>query len=63
MKALSLHLGSLFRCCRLLVLCCLLAGACTGSWAALPDDKLKWNFQNMEVKALLQSLAEIGQET
>ena len=62
MKALSLHLGSLFRCCRLLVLCCLLAGACTGSWAALPDDKLKWNFQNMEVKALLQSLAEIGQQ-
>lgn len=30
--------------------------------AASPDDKLKWNFQNIEVKALLQSLAEIGQQ-
>lgn len=25
------------------------------------DEKLKWTFQNIEVKALLQSLAEIGQ--
>ena len=25
------------------------------------DEKLKWTFQNMEVKALLQTLAEIGQ--
>ena len=30
--------------------------------AATPDDKLKWNFQNIEIKALLQSLAEIGQQ-
>jgi len=30
--------------------------------AVSPDDKLKWNFQNIEVKALLQSLAEIGQQ-
>jgi type II secretory pathway component HofQ len=27
-----------------------------------PTSKLKWNFQNIEVKALLQSLAEIGQQ-
>ena len=25
------------------------------------DDKLKWTFQNMEVKALLHALAEMGQ--
>ena len=25
------------------------------------DEKLKWTFQNMEVKALLHSLAQIGQ--
>lgn len=31
-------------------------------WAADASAKLKWNFQNMEVKALLQSLAEIGKQ-
>ena len=31
-------------------------------WAADASEKLKWNFQNMEVKALLQSLAEIGKQ-
>jgi type IV pilus assembly protein PilQ len=37
----------------------LLAGL---AWPALAaDEKLKWAFQNMEVKALLQTLAEIGQ--
>ena len=40
--------------------CCQMAGAPVG--AAEATDKLKWNFQNMEVKALLQSLAEIGQQ-
>ena len=47
----------------------LLGGACfafhlvNGSvWAADASEKLKWTFQNMEVKALLQSLAEIGKQ-
>lgn len=31
-------------------------------WAADTTEKLKWNFQNIEVKALLQSLAEIGKQ-
>lgn len=32
------------------------------AWPAqAADEKLKWTFQNMEVKALLQTLAEIGQ--
>ena len=30
--------------------------------AAPNDGPLKWNFQNIEIKALLQSLAEIGQQ-
>ena len=34
----------------------------TTSWAAEPAEKMKWNFQNIEVKALLQSLAEIGKQ-
>jgi type IV pilus assembly protein PilQ len=29
---------------------------------ASSEAKLKWNFQNIEIKALLQSLAEIGQQ-
>ena len=36
-------------------------GACTGQALAAADAKMKWNFQNIEIKALLQSLAEIGQ--
>ncbi len=40
--------------------CLLLMGLCAPAFAT--DDKLKWNFQNVEVKALLQSLAEIGKQ-
>ena len=36
-------------------------GLCTGQALAAADAKMKWNFQNIEIKALLQSLAEIGQ--
>jgi type IV pilus assembly protein PilQ len=32
-----------------------------GQALASSEAKLKWNFQNIEIKALLQSLAEIGQ--
>ena len=45
-----------------------LIGACLQFVCLLPlnaleaDQKLKWRFQNMEVKALLQSLAEIGKQ-
>jgi type IV pilus assembly protein PilQ len=45
-----------------------LIGACLQVVCLLPlsaleaDQKLKWRFQNMEVKALLQSLAEIGKQ-
>ena len=39
-----------------------LVGACISSAHASPEAKLKWNFQNIEIKALLQSLAEIGQQ-
>lgn len=36
--------------------------AASFAWPAqAADEKLKWTFQNMEVKALLQTLAEIGQ--
>ena len=38
-----------------------LTSACMGQALAPPDAKMKWNFQNIEIKALLQSLAEIGQ--
>ncbi len=41
-----------------------LVGLCTLMWSPLlqaADDKLKWTFQNMEVKALLHALAEMGQ--
>ena len=44
--------------------CILLLGwmdLCTGQALAAADAKMKWNFQNIEIKALLQSLAEIGQ--
>ena len=34
----------------------------TNAWATEPAEKMKWNFQNIEVKALLQSLAEIGKQ-
>lgn len=53
---------SLLRRCSLylLVLGCLIYP--DGAFADSPDadEKLKWTFQNIEVKALLQSLAEIG---
>ncbi|MEY3427909.1 MAG: Type pilus biosis and competence protein PilQ precursor, partial [Pseudomonadota bacterium] len=42
----------------------LLRLGCAASFAwpvQAADEKLKWTFQNMEVKALLQTLAEIGQ--
>ena len=45
-----------------------LIGACLQVICLLPlsaleaDPKMKWRFQNMEVKALLQSLAEIGKQ-
>ena len=45
-----------------------LIGACLQVVCVLPlsaleaDPKMKWRFQNMEVKALLQSLAEIGKQ-
>ena len=39
-----------------------LVSACISSAYASPEAKLKWNFQNIEIKALLQSLAEIGQQ-
>lgn len=42
------------------VLLCL-SFACMASALASSEAKLKWNFQNIEIKALLQSLAEIGQ--
>ena len=38
-----------------------LSFACMASALASSEAKLKWNFQNIEIKALLQSLAEIGQ--
>lgn len=38
-----------------------LSFACMVSALASSEAKLKWNFQNIEIKALLQSLAEIGQ--
>ena len=38
-----------------------LTSACMGQALAPLDAKMKWNFQNIEIKALLQSLAEIGQ--
>jgi type IV pilus assembly protein PilQ len=38
-----------------------LTSVCMGQALAPPDAKMKWNFQNIEIKALLQSLAEIGQ--
>ena len=44
---------------RLVLLC--LSFACMASALASSEAKLKWNFQNIEIKALLQSLAEIGQ--
>ncbi len=44
---------------RIVLLC--LSFACMASALASPEAKLKWNFQNIEIKALLQSLAEIGQ--
>ena len=39
-----------------------LSFACMASALASSEAKLKWNFQNIEIKALLQSLAEIGQQ-
>ena len=42
------------------VLLCL-SLTCMASALASSEAKLKWNFQNIEIKALLQSLAEIGQ--
>ena len=44
---------------RVVLLC--LSFACMASALASSEAKLKWNFQNIEIKALLQSLAEIGQ--
>ncbi|WP_090129493.1 type IV pilus secretin PilQ [Limnohabitans sp. Rim11] len=44
---------------RFVLLC--LSFACMVSALASSEAKLKWNFQNIEIKALLQSLAEIGQ--
>ena len=44
---------------RIILLC--LSFACMASALASSEAKLKWNFQNIEIKALLQSLAEIGQ--
>jgi type IV pilus assembly protein PilQ len=34
----------------------------TQAMALEADEKMKWNFQNIEIKALLQSLAELGQQ-
>ena len=45
---------------RVVLLC--LSLACMASALASSEAKLKWNFQNIEIKALLQSLAEIGQQ-
>ena len=44
---------------RLVLIC--LSFTCMASALASSEAKLKWNFQNIEIKALLQSLAEIGQ--
>ena len=53
----SIIFNGLFKCILLLSW----MGACTGQALAAADAKMKWNFQNIEIKALLQSLAEIGQ--
>ena len=53
----SIIFNGLFKCILLLSWMCL----CTGQALAAADAKMKWNFQNIEIKALLQSLAEIGQ--
>lgn len=53
----SIIFNGLFKCILLLSW----MGLCTGQALAAADAKMKWNFQNIEIKALLQSLAEIGQ--